>query len=137
MTVGDADTFWHSQFFSTDTQWAFRQLWKKRTHSVMSGGLVKRTIPSALLSKPSTTASPHTTMLPETPARPVSMTILAFRTTSWLDPRQTLADPTLDNVGRPHIRMEESIRDSTQGEACPSQFEGVVVNQGTISWSIH
>ena len=29
MTVGDADTFWHPQFFSTDTQWAFRQLWKK------------------------------------------------------------------------------------------------------------
>ena len=29
MTVGDADTFWHPQFFSTDTQLAFRQLWKK------------------------------------------------------------------------------------------------------------
>ena len=23
--VDDADTFWHPQFFSTDTQWAFRQ----------------------------------------------------------------------------------------------------------------
>ena len=39
---------------------------RNQTHSVVSGGIVKRTIPSALLSRPSTTASPHTTMLPET-----------------------------------------------------------------------
>ena len=68
------------------------------THSVMSVGLVERPIPSALLSKPSTTAAPHTNILPETAARPVSMTMLAFLTTSLWDPRQTLADSTLDNV---------------------------------------
>ena len=35
------------------------------THSVMSVGLVERPIPSALFSKPLTTAAPHTTMLPK------------------------------------------------------------------------
>ena len=126
---------------------------RNQTHSVMSGGLVKRTIPSALLSKPSTTASPHTTMLPETAARPVSMTIPAFLTTSCWDPRQTLADSTLDNVAgeqrsanlrrtlrshckggvRPHIRVGRvfGISFSTQGEACPSQIEGVCCEPGT------
>ena len=42
------------------------------TLSVMCGGFVKRTIPSALLSKPSTTAALHTTMLPKTGTRTVS-----------------------------------------------------------------
>ena len=90
------------------------------THAVMSVGLVERPIPSALLSKPSTTAAP------ETAARPVSLTMLVFLTTSWWDSRQTLADSTLDNVAgdprsanlrwalrphckggvRPHIRVE-------------------------------
>ena len=67
------------------------------THSVMSVGLVERPIQSALFSKPSTTAATHTTMLPETAARPVSI-MLAFLTTSRWDPRQTLADSALDNV---------------------------------------
>ena len=65
---------------------------------VMSVGLVKRPIPSALLSEPSTTAAPNTSMLPETSARPVSMTMRVFRTTPWWDPRPTLANSTLDNV---------------------------------------
>ena len=39
------------------------------THSVMSVGLVEKPVPSALFSKPSTTAAPHTTLLPITPAR--------------------------------------------------------------------
>ena len=63
--------------------------------SVMSVGIVERPIPSALLSEPSITEAPHTTMLPETSARPVSMTMLVFLTTSWWDPRPTLADSTL------------------------------------------
>ena len=54
----------------------------------MSVGLVERPIPSAILSEPSTTASPHATMLPTTAARPVSMTMLAFLTTSrWVPGR--------------------------------------------------
>ena len=75
------------------------------THSVMSVGLVERRIPSALLSKPSTTAAPHTAVLPETAARPVSMTMLAFLTTSLWDPRQTLARPHCEGRVRPHIRV--------------------------------
>ena len=75
------------------------------THSVMSVGLVERPIPSALLTKPSTTAAPHTTILPETAARPVSMTMLAFLTTSLWDPRQILARPHCEERVRPHIRV--------------------------------
>ena len=52
------------------------------THSVMNVGLVERPIPSALLSKPSTMAAPHITILPATAARPVSITMLTFLTTS-------------------------------------------------------
>ena len=67
------------------------------THSTKSVGLVERRIPLTLLSRPLTTAAPHTTVLPGTAARPFSTTTFAFRTTSWWDPkhRQTLADSTL------------------------------------------
>ena len=60
------------------------------THSTLSVGLVETLLPRLL-----TTAAPHTTMLPGTAARPVSTTTIAFLTTSWWDPRQTLADSTL------------------------------------------
>ena len=89
--------------------------------SVMSVGLVERPIPSALLSEPPTTAAPHTTMLPETAARPVSMTMLVFLTTSWWDPRQTLANSTLDNVaGEPRsANLRRTLRPHCKGGVRP------------------
>ena len=44
-------------------------------------------------------------MLPETAARPVSIMILAFLTTSLWGPRQTLARPHCEGRVRPHIRV--------------------------------
>ena len=135
--------------------------------SVMSVGLVERPIPSALLSEPSNTAAPNTAMLPETSARPVSMTMRVFLTTSWTDPRPTLANSTLDNVAgeprsanlrwalRPHceegcdfthaweysgfytLSSRGNPSFSTQGETYPSQIEGVRCEPGNESWFIH
>ena len=109
------------------------------THSVMSVMLVERPIPSALLSKPSTTAAPHTTMLPETAARPVSMTMRVFLTTSWWDPRPTLARPHCKGGVRPHIRGRVFGILHAVFEVKPAlhRSRAYVVNQGPISWFIH
>ena len=132
------------------------------THSVMRVGLVERPIPSALLSKPSTTAAPHTTMLPETAARPVSMTMLAFlqlrggipgrllQILLWTTLPENRAAQTCDGHCGPIVRegcdLTFAWREysgfytlssrgnpsfSTQGEACPSQIEGVRCEPGT------